>query len=446
MVNLKSTVTMPVVQVAAPAVLADALSNFSKAANIALAAVEDHARKQVDQANVGLEEARRERDEAIEELRAIQRREVDWESNAKSSGLTIKHQAESIARLTEEAQLWKNQLLRLEETFRREIQDWKEQYLRAEQERSRLSARIEELVSEQLLNRPHSSKDKLLEIIDPSSSTLKRSSTTSALALSQAPLDDTEIANVSRKSQPRSTKPANGILDNGVSHLHPRTPVSNAVASSSRTPKQRHATEPSSSTLYQDDLTPSRQSSTSRRSVVSSRVIRRVHAVVEVPIKEEDDADNTAYLSEGARSVGQVHNSNISTAPTTARRKSVTGTAANGRQTNSATTPKARRKSTSQPKGKQPARYTVDESSASEDNDEDEDDDGSEYEPLPVQSRSGLVAADDEDDDLLLGSQEQGAPPPPPQRSRAIGNTKKRKLDDAGGTSRGTAKVARKKH
>ncbi|CAL1712707.1 unnamed protein product [Somion occarium] len=423
MVNLKSTVTMPVVQVAAPAVLADALSNFSKAANIALAAVEDHARKQVDQANVGLEEARRERDEAIEELRAIQRREVDWESNAKSSGLTIKHQAESIARLTEEAQLWKNQLLRLEETFRREIQDWKEQYLRAEQERSRLSARIEELVSEQLLNRPHSSKDKLLEIIDPSSSTLKRSSTTSALALSQAPLDDTEIANVSRKSQPRSTKPANGILDNG-----------------------RHATEPSSSTLYQDDLTPSRQSSTSRRSVVSSRVIRRVHAVVEVPIKEEDDADNTAYLSEGARSVGQVHNSNISTAPTTARRKSVTGTAANGRQTNSATTPKARRKSTSQPKGKQPARYTVDESSASEDNDEDEDDDGSEYEPLPVQSRSGLVAADDEDDDLLLGSQEQGAPPPPPQRSRAIGNTKKRKLDDAGGTSRGTAKVARKKH
>lgn len=41
---------------------------------------------------------------------------------------------------------WKSQL----ETARRELQDWKDQYLRTEQERSRLSSRVDELMAEQL--------------------------------------------------------------------------------------------------------------------------------------------------------------------------------------------------------------------------------------------------------------------------------------------------------
>lgn len=62
----------------------------------------------------------------------------------------IKHQAETITQLRSEIAQWKSQLTRLEQTSRREIQDWKEQYQRAEQERSRLSARVEELIAEQL--------------------------------------------------------------------------------------------------------------------------------------------------------------------------------------------------------------------------------------------------------------------------------------------------------
>lgn len=65
-------------------------------------------------------------------------------------GMQMKHQAETIAQLREEVTQWKSQLSRLEETSRREVQDWKEQYLRAEQERSRLSARVDELIAEQL--------------------------------------------------------------------------------------------------------------------------------------------------------------------------------------------------------------------------------------------------------------------------------------------------------
>lgn len=55
-----------------------------------------------------------------------------------------------IAQLREEANQWKGQLLRYEETARREAQDWKEQFLRAEQERIQLAARLDELVTDQL--------------------------------------------------------------------------------------------------------------------------------------------------------------------------------------------------------------------------------------------------------------------------------------------------------
>lgn len=64
--------------------------------------------------------------------------------------MQIEHQNETIAQLREEASQWKGQLLRYEETSRREAQDWKEQYLRAEQERIRLAARVDELVTDQL--------------------------------------------------------------------------------------------------------------------------------------------------------------------------------------------------------------------------------------------------------------------------------------------------------
>jgi hypothetical protein len=49
-----------------------------------------------------------------------------------------KHQAELIAQLRQEAQQWKDQCLRLEESLRGEIKSWKDQFLRIDAERTRL--------------------------------------------------------------------------------------------------------------------------------------------------------------------------------------------------------------------------------------------------------------------------------------------------------------------
>ena len=49
-----------------------------------------------------------------------------------------KHQDELIAQLRQEAQQWKDQCLRLEETLRGEIKAWKDQFLRVDAEHTRL--------------------------------------------------------------------------------------------------------------------------------------------------------------------------------------------------------------------------------------------------------------------------------------------------------------------
>lgn len=48
------------------------------------------------------------------------------------------HQAELVNQLRQEAQQWKDQCLRLEETLRGEIKAWKDQFLRVDAEHSRL--------------------------------------------------------------------------------------------------------------------------------------------------------------------------------------------------------------------------------------------------------------------------------------------------------------------
>ena len=49
-----------------------------------------------------------------------------------------KHQADLVAQLRQEAQQWKDQCLRLEETLRGEIKAWKDQFLRVDAEHTRL--------------------------------------------------------------------------------------------------------------------------------------------------------------------------------------------------------------------------------------------------------------------------------------------------------------------
>jgi hypothetical protein len=167
------------------------LINLSR--SVQLATTEEQAKTELARVNTELVEARRERDEAVKKLGNSKVQFKEWErqgdfwnssvclhtssyrpkdvspsvldGEVRNDGtcismdsirtlmlqlLQIKHQAETIAQLKEETQQWKNQLLRFEEASRGEIQDWKEQYLRAEQERVRLSARLDELVAEQL--------------------------------------------------------------------------------------------------------------------------------------------------------------------------------------------------------------------------------------------------------------------------------------------------------
>ena len=140
--------------------------------------------------------------------------------------------------------------------------------------------------------------------------------------------------------------------------------------------------------------------------MVSSRVIRRVHAIVEVPIKEEDDSGpDTAYLSEGARSASGINTPSKSKSAT--KRKTTTAAATpNGKSQKSSAATKVRRQSVSNGKGKQSATYieTDDESSDGEESSEE----GSDYEPERGggKHRSGPNDdQDDEDDDLLIQSQ-----------------------------------------
>ncbi|KAH9009086.1 hypothetical protein EDB84DRAFT_1571489, partial [Lactarius hengduanensis] len=57
--------------------------------------------------------------------------EVDkWKSEANKAIVVNTHQAELINQLRQEAQQWKDQCLRLEETLRGEIKPWKDQFLR----------------------------------------------------------------------------------------------------------------------------------------------------------------------------------------------------------------------------------------------------------------------------------------------------------------------------
>jgi len=85
------------------------------------------------------DDLRRERDALIQEKintnSDVEQLRLDverWKAASEKAEWTIDHQSESIAEL------------------RREAQSWKGQFLRVEEERSRLSARMEDMVAEQL--------------------------------------------------------------------------------------------------------------------------------------------------------------------------------------------------------------------------------------------------------------------------------------------------------
>ncbi|KAI0081643.1 hypothetical protein K474DRAFT_1768548 [Panus rudis PR-1116 ss-1] len=455
------------VPTAPPAILADALNAFSKAANLALAAVEEHAAGQVDHANAELEEARRERDDALQQLHAMQLKEKEWErkedglkASIERSELTIRHQADTIVQLRDEVQHYKRQLSILEETSKQEIKTWKDQYTRAEAERTKLIAALEDFTSDYFHTANGAGPS------SPSKSIKRRSTPALRQPVSQPKLEpplqsqappsqasqDPLDTIPRRKSQPRP--PFKTSTSNGEEPLPIDTPGKNTVAGPSRTPKQ---TQHGVQNLARTPIT------APRPSIVQSRVIRRVTAVVEVPIKEETDSEEQEanYLSEAQSAAS------TSTAVTAngSRRKSASA----GR-----TPKKARPSNTNNGKGKQPVGKIeyYPEGEEPESIEESSADDGSVFEGPEENTRGrgragtkrgrtstsrsrrkALVLSEDEDgsdeDELNLFEDESKKATPRRYKtapSGGIASAKKRKLDGEDSGTRGSAKATRKRN
>ncbi|KAI6027685.1 hypothetical protein BKA83DRAFT_16102, partial [Pisolithus microcarpus] len=226
---------------ATSAVLTDALAAIDRAATLAITTAQE-------QATADAREARRERDEAAKTLHACRLEEQAWKEEANTwktaahqAQLTIEHHLETIAQLRQEGERnGKNKTSRLEAV------SWKEQFLRVEQERSRLAQRVDDLVSERfsVRFRPH--------FYNLRAKTFKYKGLTGIYGISKAPSSTLQTRQLPRAlPTPTSENRANARLTT-VQTTHSRGP--SGVASVAN-----------------------RQ----------SLLLRRVQAVVEVPIKEE---------------------------------------------------------------------------------------------------------------------------------------------------------------
>ncbi|CCM04121.1 uncharacterized protein FIBRA_06282 [Fibroporia radiculosa] len=290
-------------------IISDALGSLSKAANLALATIEDQARTDVARANAEASDGRRERDEALKALHALrleekewERREEAWKAAVDKSELTVKHQTETITQLRGEALQWKTQLLRLEESSRQEIGDWKEQYLRAEQERCRLSSRIDELVAEQLVWNTHTNAATVLaaprtpypEFYDSSaSSTLSTSTKQASTTVSHMPT-------LAKSGTPRSQDLVEVVVPSShkskaimpLYRAHEPS-LRSPVATPSRVTKQKvppRITHAASTPTSRADLGSRGEAQVKVQQQPVQHVVRRVQATISVPVKEEDDS------------------------------------------------------------------------------------------------------------------------------------------------------------
>ncbi|KAG2129131.1 hypothetical protein DEU56DRAFT_499236 [Suillus clintonianus] len=263
-------------------ILTDALASLNKAVNIAFTSIQDQTRLEVTQASAEAREARRERDEAIKALHELRLDEQAWrqEANARQSAveqaeLTIKHQADTIAQLRYESEQWKQQCLRLEDTSRQEATSWKEQFLRVEQERYKLATRVNELIEEQ-----HSHTVQTHASITPFTTMLRHPNATASTSLSDP----------SASTRPRFPPYTSELPDESIS------------ASTSR------ASKPISTQQLPTPISANRRASGDKS---KQYLIRRVQAVIEVPVKEEsventmsDEAPSASTSSASSSSSG----------------------------------------------------------------------------------------------------------------------------------------------
>ncbi|KAN0139816.1 hypothetical protein V8E53_002478 [Lactarius tabidus] len=237
-----------------PSVLvAEAFKQFSQATVSALRAYEQGTRARLSQVEDDLRVLRRERDDALVDLKEqtqVWVSEVDkWKSEADRASVVNTHQAELVNQLRQEAQQWKDQCLRLEETLRGEIKAWKDQFLRVDAEHTRL------------LNQ---------QLSAPSSQVRPPRASSSSV----------------RHRLPR--RPPQSTLAQDITPKRAPVPLPVMAGDCSATSSSTKRASVSSSTAHVDKKPAIHHSSTK---APLPRVVRRVHAFIEVPVKEEDQED-----------------------------------------------------------------------------------------------------------------------------------------------------------
>ncbi|RDX50347.1 hypothetical protein OH76DRAFT_1402814 [Lentinus brumalis] len=299
--------------------VSDALANLTKAATVALNVVQGTQERAQDE----LARLRDERDDALKALQEAQLdakdlevREEGWKAALDKSDLTIKHQAETIAQLRAEVQQWKTQLNRLEESSRQEIEGWKDQYRRAEHERTRLSARIEELIAGQLAwnaaahayTAPYTPRMAYANLDESaaSSSATKRASTSHSHRAgtphtSRAPADDEGGPSTTmRKSRAPHSARGHAQADSRSRNTSPTRPRrNNASATQTQAAGGSRATPRTPAA--------SRAAPSQVQSQPHQRVIRRVTAIVDVDVKEEETDDALDDLESASAASGSVY-------------------------------------------------------------------------------------------------------------------------------------------
>ncbi|KAL5501347.1 hypothetical protein ACEPAH_8607 [Sanghuangporus vaninii] len=371
----------------------DAVSNavavFLKAANHALSSVEETNKEEVRRAIQDVREAQRERDELRRERDALLKEKLTsaveleaskgeserWRAAAEKSEWMINHQAETITQL------------------RLEAQQWKDQFMRVDDERLRLSARNDELVSQQLYaNRREAYYQ---EPLTPRSQGPQAQGSSSTRAMST-----TKYAS--------SSVPASGYVTDGdvLSHRSQRdqtySQLSRSKGTRSKVARPAKAQPVASTSRHVSQPQP--QSISAQQ---QGKVLRTVHVVMQDnPVKEESlDSVSLNGTHTGSESLGDEEEADEEVErrpppPKTPLQPRPRRRVAAGKQKAAASQSQSARRRWSE------GRRVHDEDSES---DSASEDDADEYVPSPRAPHKSRARADDvddeEEDELMLGGE-----------------------------------------
>ncbi|KAG6814249.1 hypothetical protein H0H92_015364 [Tricholoma furcatifolium] len=248
--------------------LATLVAGFSKSAHQAFAHVESQARQDVIQAHTDAREARVERDNAIEALHASQLQVQTLQREVADAKAVVSHHKETSAHLRREATQWKDQSL-----------NWQEHFLRVEKEKCALKTTIEELIAERAQwthpPTPFTPNHPASDDFKPK----RRSISTSSRKLPISPPDvDVPAFTILRNHSNRATK----------------KPVRPLKQTETALRQSRYSEDPSISDHAEDrqnDDSPTRANS-------KTKVIRRVHAIIDVKQESDDEHEQLAAADE----------------------------------------------------------------------------------------------------------------------------------------------------